>query len=78
LRISDCGLRIFRTPVCNLKSQLGQNVIVESIQSAIRNPQSAISATLTRFWRDAYNSRFPDDPPQKALSLPTLIDPAPL
>jgi len=34
--------------------------------------------TLTRFWRDAYNSRFPDDPPQQALSLPTLIDPAPL
>ena len=34
--------------------------------------------TLTRFWRDPYNSSFPDDPPQKALSLPTLIYPAPL
>jgi hypothetical protein len=55
--------------VCNLKSQLAQNVIVESIQSAIR-------ATLTRFWHDAYNSRFPDDPPQEAPSLPILIDPA--
>jgi hypothetical protein len=49
-------------------------IAIPDLPSSIFGP----TPTLTRFWRDPYNSPFPDDPPQEALSLPTLIDPAPL
>src|SRR5262249_49414225 len=42
--IADCGLRIFLTSSGSLKSQNAEDiiVIVQSLQPAIRNPQSAI------------------------------------
>src|SRR5215470_16801053 len=46
LSIADCGLRILLASSGNLKSKNAENIIGVFLQSAIRNPQSAMALSL--------------------------------